>query len=139
MSDGLVSFSPEDNFEIFRGHFLVPANWTSCGMVVHVSGGRVLDSSQPVALAITRMMLSLCTHDGPLVEVPLQSIRGVQVVDLTGMTIPIRTPSGIVEMVPDVAKGVGITYQPFASKTLLELTVYTLAPIAAFQWVNVIQ
>ena len=139
MSGDLISFSSEDNFEPFRGHFLVPANWTSCGMVVHVTGGRDLKDGQPVALALTRVMLSLCTHTGPLVDVPLQSIRGVQVVDLTGMAIPIRTPSGIVEMVPDVAKGVAIKYQLNPLKTQIEVTVYTLAPKAAFEWVNVIQ
>jgi hypothetical protein len=139
MSSELVPFSSPDDGEISRVNFLVPADWTSCGLVVHIFGGHDLSGGQPVALAITRMILFLCTQTGPIVSVPLQSIRAVQVIDLTGMAFPIRTPSGIVESVPPRAKGVAIKYELNEMGTQIELTLYTLSPNAAFEWVNVIQ
>jgi hypothetical protein len=139
VSNELVPFISEDDVEIYHGIFLVPANWTTRGTVIHVAGGHGLEGGQPIALATTRTMLSLCTPDGPIVSMPLVSIRAVQVVDLTGMAIPIRTPSGIVEMVPARAKGIAIKYELNERGTQIELTLFTLASRSAFDWVNVIQ
>ena len=133
MSNKLVPFSSQDDVEIYRGNFLVPANWTACGAAVYVAGGANIEAGMPIALAITENALSLCDSDGPVVSIPLVSTRGVQVVDLTGITIPIRTPSGI------RAKGIAIKYEINPIGTELELTLYTLSSNSAFEWVNVIQ
>ena len=139
MSSDLVAFSSQDVVEIYRAKFLVPANWISCAVVVHVAGGHSVDGGEPVALAITRMSLSLCGQTGPLVSVPLESIRAVQVVDLTGIAYLVQTPSGPVDAVPRRAKGVAIKYELNPMGTQIELTLYTLAAKSAFEWVNVIQ
>ena len=139
MSKKLIPFSSQDDVEIHQGNFLVPKDWVSCGVVVYVAGGADLDKGQPVALAITDSSLSLCTPEGPIVSVPIGSIRDIKVADLTGMTIPVRTPSGILDMVPPRAKGISIKYELNPMGTQLELLLYTLSPKAAFEWVNVIQ
>jgi hypothetical protein len=133
-----IPFHPKENNDLFRGVFMVPGNWTSCGMVVHVSGGKDLESSQPVALAVTQSSLSFCDQEGPLTSILFQSIKSVQVVDITGISLPVNTPSGFVDMVPSVAKGVSITYQHSPMGTM-ELILYMFTPKAAFEWVNVIQ
>ena len=139
MSNKLVPFSSEDDVEIYQGIFLVPKDWVSCGVVVHVTGGRDLEGGQPVALAITESSISLCGREGPSDSILLASIRGTKVADLTGMAIPIRTPSGIVDMVPPRAKGVSISYELNPMGAQMELILYTLSPSSAFEWVNVIQ
>lgn len=139
MTDELIPFASKDNVEIYRGNFLVPSDWSSCGVVVHVAGGAGLETGQPVALAITRNSLSLCSSAGPVVSIHFGSVREVKVDDLSGMAIPIRTPSGIVDMVPAKAKGISLKYEFNPMGTQLELILYTLSPRSAYEWVQVIQ
>ena len=134
----LETFIPNTPNELFRNVFMVPADWKSCGVVVHISGGKNLASNQPIALAATRTALSFCDSEGPLTDILYQSIKSVKVADLTGISLPIPTPSGIVDMVPSQAKGVSITYS-HSPMGLMELILYMLTPKAAYEWVNTIQ
>ena len=133
----LVSYESNDKIELYRGHFLIPADWKSKGVVIHVFGGIKLRKSQPVALAITETILTLCDKDGPVVEIPLQSVKSVQLTDLTGISLPVSTPTGVVDMVPARAKGVAIKHESILGAQL-EVVIYTLSPNAAFEWVNII-
>lgn len=139
MSNQFVPYSSTENVEAYRGLFLVPADWISCGVVVHVAGIPGMLGGQPVALAITNSVISLCTEEGPTLSMPLGSIRDVKVIDLTGIALPIRTPSGIVEMAPNRAKGVSLKSELNPMGNLFELTLYTLSPTAAYEWINAIQ
>jgi len=138
MSNKLIAFSSQDSMELKYGAFLVPTDWKSCGFVVHVAGGVGLGDGQAIALAVNGNSVTLCDTGGPVVSIPLGSIREVKVADLTGMTIPIETPSGVVDMVPARAKGVSVKYELNPMGTQIELSLYTFSPKSAFEWVNVI-
>lgn len=139
MNINLIPFRSEEGKELFKGVFMVPADWKSCGVVVHISGGNNLQSNQPVALAITGTALSFCDQNGPISSIHLQSLSATQVVDLSGIAIPVNTPSGVIDMVPTIAKGVSITYQLSPMGNHMELILYMLSPRAAYEWVNTIQ
>lgn len=118
---------------------MIPADWTSRGVVVHLGGGPGLGNGQPVALAINKTALILCSHDGPVISVSYASIRDIRVVDLSGMAIPISTPSGIVDMVSGNAKGFTVKYEFNPMGAQLELSLYTFTPRSSYEWVQVIQ
>lgn len=138
MSDKLVPFSSRGEVEQFRETFLVPANWKSCGVVVHISGAAGVGDSRPVALAVTEDAISLCDRIGPKVSIPILSIKEVKVIDLEGITFSINTPSGIVDMAPPNAKGISITYVLNPLGTKMEMSLYTFTPKFAFEWVNIV-
>ena len=134
MDEKLALYIPENNLENFENGFLVPSDWKSCGPLLHISGGPGLWSGQPVAMALTGNAISLCTQEGPLVSVPLGSIREVKVEDLSGVGFPVNTPSGIVDMVPERAKGIAISYLLSPMGTKSRIVVFTLTPNAAYEW-----
>ena len=133
----LVPYESNKDIDLYKGKFLVPSDWISAGVVLHIFGGVKLKRSQPVALAITKMMCSLCDATGPVVSIPLQAIKSVQMADLSGISLPVSTPSGVIDMVPNKAKGVSINYQNQLG-TQIELVIYTLSPNAAFEWMDII-
>ena len=137
-SNQLELYKPDDALVPFKQSFLVPTDWKSCGVVVYVAGGGGVQSGQPIALVINPTSISLCDGDGPVQSVPLGSIRDVSVADLTGFSLPVNTPSGVMEMATPRAKGVKIKYELNAMGTQLELTLFTLSPKAAFDWVSLI-
>lgn len=139
MNNKLVSFSLKENVGIHTGNFLIPADWTSRGVAVHLGGGPGLGNGQPVALAINKNALTLCSHDGPVVSVAFSTVRDVRVVDLSGMAMPIRTPSGIIDMVPDKAKGFAVRYEFNPMGGQIDLSLYTFTPRSSYEWVQVIQ
>jgi len=134
----LTTFASENATELHYGAFLVPQDWKSCGVVVHVAGGAGVGDGQAIALAVNKNSVTLCDTGGPVVSIPLGSIREVKVADLTGMAIPIHTPSGVVDMVPARAKGISVKYELNPMGTQIELSLYTFSPKSAFEWVNVI-
>ena len=134
----LETFVSKDSLLPFKGTFLVPSNWSSCGVVVYVSGGKKLDSGQPIAMVLTDASISLCDQSGPVQSVPLGSIRDISAVDLSGYPIPSDTPSGVMDMLLPRSKGVKFKYELNPMGTQLELTLYTLTPKAAYDWVNII-
>ena len=138
MSAELVPFSSREGLEQFHGTFLVPSDWKSCGAVMYISGATGINSGQPVALALTDSAISICGGDGPKISIPILSIKEVRVVDLTGVSFSVNTPSGIVEMAPNRAKGVSITYELNPMGTKIELTLFTFTPKSAYEWMNII-
>ena len=105
MNAKLVPFSSQEGLELFHGNFLVPVDWKSCGAVIYISGAAGIENSQPIALALTKDAVSLCGSDGPRISIPILSIKEVKVVDMTGVSFPVNTPSGIVEMAPPKSQG----------------------------------
>ncbi len=138
MNANLVPYSPQEGLELFQGTFMVPADWKSCGAVVYISGAAGIRNTQPVALAITTEIVSLCERNGPKLTIPILSIKEVKVIDLTGITFSVKTPSGIVEMAPPRAKGIALTYVLNPLGTQIELSLYTFTPKSAYEWVNII-
>lgn len=138
MNAELVSFSSQEGLELFHGTFMVPVDWKSCGVVIYISGAAGIGNSQPVALALTKDSVSLCERDGPRLSISILSIKEVKVVDLTGISFSVNTPSGIVEMAPPRAKGIAITYLLNPLGTQMELSLYTFTPKSAYKWVNTI-
>jgi hypothetical protein len=134
VSEKLVPYQPEESLELFQGHFMVPSNWTSCGPVIHISGGPGLRGGQPIAMALTKNALALCSKQGPKYSIPLGSIKEVKVQDLSGMSIPVVTPSGIKNMVPQIAKGVSISYLLSPMGTISRVVTFTLTPNTAYEW-----
>jgi hypothetical protein len=134
MAEELVPYQPDDDLEVFQSAFLVPSDWKSCGPMIHISGGPGLQGGQPVAMALTSSAVSLCSQQGPQVSVPLGSIREVKVEDLTGMSLPVNTPSGVMDMVPQRAKGISISYVISPMGTIGRLVTFALFPNAAHEW-----
>ena len=138
MKNSLVPFRSKEGKELFKGAFLVPADWKSRGVVIHISGGKFLQSNQLVALAITKTLLTLCDNEGPITSIPIHNLQSVRVVDLTGITIPVNTPSGIIDMVPKNPKGVSLNYF-YNPGIILELVFFTFSSKAAYKWTNTFQ
>ena len=134
----LVPFSSQGELELRKTTFLVPANWKSCGVVMYISGSEGIENNQPVALAIAEDTISLCEDDGPRASIPILSIKEVRVVDLTGVSFSMDTPSGMVDLAPSNAKGIAITYVLNPMGTTLDLSLFTFTSKAAYEWVNII-
>lgn len=136
MTEDLVPYTSQQDTELFRGNFQVPSDWKSCGPAIHVAGAPGLITSQLIALALNKTSLTLCTQEGPALSVPLGSIRDVKVEDLTGVSIPVNTPTGAVDMVPPQAKGVAVSYVLSPMGTISKLILFTMTLSAAHEWVH---
>lgn len=136
MTDELVPYRPHSELEEFQGLFLVPADWKSCGPVIHIAGAMGSIGGQPVALALTDSAISICNHRGPVQSIPIGSIRDARVEDLRGISLPVDTPSGVLDMVPSQAKGISISYLLSPMGTTSQLILYTLTPKAAYEWMH---
>ena len=141
MGNELVPFQSNepDTLELFKNNFMVPSNWKTCGPVVYISGAPGLSEAKPVAAALTKDALSLCNSEGPVWSLPLGAIQDVKVEDVTGVSFPIMTPSGITRMIPPSAKGVTVSFKLTPAGAAGRLILFTLSPDAAYEWVNDIQ
>ena len=137
-SDELVPYNTSSiaDTELFQGTFLVPTNWTSCGPAIYISGAAGLRQSQPVAIALTKDTLSLCTQKGPIWSKPVPAIQDVKVEDITGISFPVNTPTGITSMIPPSATGVVVSFKLTRGGAVGRLILYTLSPDAAYVWVT---
>jgi hypothetical protein len=131
----LVEYQPPARLEAYH-EFLVPENWTVRGKGVHISGGQ-LGELAPVALVLDGEHLILCGSNGPVWARPLSAISGVRVEDLSGISFPLQTPAGVVQMVPPSAKGVAVEYQ-LTLTAKGRLVVFVVNPRSAHEWVEAI-
>jgi len=138
MSDDLVPYDTSNilESELFQETFLVPNNWTSCGPAIYISGAAELRQTQLVAIALTKDTLSLCTQKGPIWSKPILAIQDVKVEDITGISFPVNTPTGITSMIPPSATGVVVSFKLTRGGAVGRLILYTLSPDAAYAWVT---
>ena len=129
-------FTEGCDLELFREAFLVPTDWKVCGPVVYISGAPKLNQTKPVALALTETAISLCDHDGPVWSLPVGAIQEVKEEDMTGVSFPIKTPSGTTQMVPQTAVGIVVTYLLNPKGVPARLKLFTLSTTAANDWIN---
>ena len=136
MSRQLTSYQPSNktDLELYGDLFMVPADWKSCGPVIHINGAPGIPEGQPFALALTKKDLSLCSPEGPIWSLPIGAVKAVSVEELKGISFPVNTPSGITQMVPPIAYGLIIGFLLTPSGVQSELTLYTLTPAAARGW-----
>ena len=141
MENKLVPFQSNepDTLELFNNTYMVPSSWKTCGPVVYISGAPGLSDAIPVAAALTKDALSLCSTKGPVWSLPLGAIQDAKAEDITGISFPIKTPSGTTRMVPPSAKGVTISFTLTPAGAMGRLILFTLSPDAAYGWVNDIQ
>jgi hypothetical protein len=139
MSHQLVTYTPTTNLVEFKQKYLIPPNWEACNVVIYLSGVMEMPSPQPLALAITPTALSLCNHKGPLWSLPLGGIRDVTVENMHGISFPVDTPSGVVEMIPPQSFGVTISYYLTISGLTGKLEFFSGPPAIARTWADEIR
>lgn len=137
MNSELVPYDTSgSSLEPYRNKYQVPRDWTSRGPAFYISGAPRIRNAQPVAVALTKETLSLCGATGPIWSIPLPSIKDVRVTNLTGLSIPVNTPAGIVYMAPPAAVGVEVGFNLTATGMAGRVVWCTLSPQSAYDWVN---
>ena len=137
MNNNPISYnSSGSSLEPYRNVFLVPCDWTSCGPAFYISGAPRVRDAQPVAVALTKETISLCTSRGPIWSLPLPSIKDVKVTNLTGLSFPVNTPAGVVYMAPPTAVGVEVSFNLTATGMVGRVIWCTMSPQSAYDWVN---
>jgi hypothetical protein len=139
MTHQLTPYSSTSKLVGFNQKYLIPTDWEACNVVIYLSGVMKLPYPQPLALAITPTALSLCNHKGPLWSLPLGGIRDVTVENLHGISFPISTPSGEVEMIPPQSFGVSVSYFLTISGLVGKLEFFSGPPTVARSWANEIR
>ena len=141
MDKGLIPYNPPDDtsLELFHDTYMVPKDWSSCGPAIYITGAPGVHDSQPIAIALTNKSLSICGSNGPMWSLPLGAIQDVKVEELKGISFPINTPSGVVQMVPPVAYGLTLLFKLTPMGAVGRLQIFTLTLTAGHEWVNDIQ
>lgn len=137
MSQDLIPYHGGQGGGIIQSSFLVPGNWNSRGIGIHISGCTGIPANVPVALVLGVGFLTLCTENGPAWAYPFSALTTANAISMGPISFDIQTPAGPSLMTLQKAEGLSVEYW-LTPQYKATMKVYMPRPMAAQQWESTI-